>query len=173
MKALLALDLATSTGFALRSANGLIQSGSQRFQKGLAVGPFLIAYERWLAESLTVWQPEVVAFEAPWVGGVTHQDTARKLMCLAGVTEMACLKAPSVQRHFEANNASVRKHFLGKGRGDRKELKRLAIDACRARGWDPENDDEADALALLDYLAHCINEPITAGPLFKAEAPAG
>lgn len=170
---ILALDLATRAGWAYASPAGIavwagtaleaaatppalgsVVYGSFTLPKsGSDVGWFLGAYDDWIAERLDFYRPALVAFEAPWIGPQTHQDTARKLMCLAGHTEFACRRAGVQCR--EANNASVRKHFIGKGRGDRKTLKRLTMDACRARGWSPDNDDAADALGLLDYAVAC------------------
>jgi Holliday junction resolvasome RuvABC endonuclease subunit len=168
---ILALDLATRTGWAFAGPAALeswpgseieaaamptvsVVYGSYRMPKtGPDVGWFLDSFHNWLTGDLEVHQPEMVVFEAPWVGPKTHQDTARKLMCLAGHCEFVCRRMAIQYR--EANNATVRKHFLGTGRGDRRTLKRLAMEACRRRGWDPENDDEADALGLLDYAAAC------------------
>lgn len=139
-------------------------SGWHKMPKtGADVGWFLDAFDTWVVGLLDFHQPALVVFEAPWVGSKidqqtgrvsqTHQDTARKLMCLAGHTEFVCRRAAIECR--EANNATVRKHFAGKGRAPRAELKRLTIEACRRRGWEPENDDEADALGLLDYAVAC------------------
>jgi hypothetical protein len=51
-------------------------------------------------------------------------------------------------------------------------LKAMTMEACRARGWDPENYDEADALAVLDYAAHVgrIPVPWSVGGLFREPA---
>lgn len=169
---LLALDLATVTGYAVgdpelherltaleaygRGDNAKPFSGSHRIAPpGTPLGVFCIRYEDWLGDMLLVHQATHVVFEAPWVGGKTSQDVARKLMGLAILTETVATRA-KVPWIREANNASVRKHFIGKGRGDRKTLKRLTIEACQNRGWEPRNDDEADALALFDYACHCL-----------------
>ena len=168
---ILALDLATRLGWAYAGPAALSSwpltameaaampsppavSGWFRLPKtGPDVGWFLDAYHDFLTNSLDLHLPALVVFEAPWVGPNTAQDTARKLLSLAGHTEFVCRRRRLDYR--EANNATVRKHFIGKGRGDRATLKRLTIDACKARGWSPENDDEADALGLLDYAVAC------------------
>jgi hypothetical protein len=51
------------------------------------------------------------------------------------------------------NMASWRKFFIGSmPRGTKgKDWKFYAQERCRALGWPPRNDDEADALGLLDY----------------------
>ncbi|NIA72296.1 crossover junction endodeoxyribonuclease RuvC [Pelagibius litoralis] len=175
MTALLCLDLATSTGFAFwRPGANRIASGSFRLPRtGPDVGWFVDEFEQRLSEMLGFHKPELVVFEAPLLrGGQTSIDTARKLMGLAIMTEFVCRRAGV--KYLEANNASVRKHFIGKGRGERKQLKAMTIQACRERGWDPANDDEADALALLSYAVDLLrlkaDWPI--GGLFSAEAVA-
>jgi crossover junction endodeoxyribonuclease RuvC len=162
---ILALDLATNFGYA-RLAAGEIKYGSYRLPStGEDVGRFLVAYEEAL-RGLFAPGCDLIIFEAPWVGPQTHQNTARKLLCLAGVTEMVATRLEIACR--EENNATVRKFFIGKGNGKRDELKRLTIDACRARGWNPLDDDAADALALLDYAMNLYQVAgATAGPIFR------
>ncbi len=40
----------------------------------------------------------------------------------------------------------------------RKYLKQAAVDYCRANGWSPSNDEEAEALCMLDFM-RMIYEP--------------
>jgi hypothetical protein len=66
------------------------------------------------------------------------------------------------QRRLEIGqvaNATLFKHFTGSGRAPgatrgerRRERKRMVIAAAKFRGWNVGNDDEADALAGLDYM---------------------
>lgn len=172
-ESLLTLDLATVTGWAVWRPDGNhpgVQSGTERLPKtGDDVGRFLCAYADWLMPFVELERPGRVVFEAPWIGPQTSQDVARKLLGLACMTEAVChwQGIPA----WEVNNASVRKHFIGKGRGDRRELKRLTMAACRERGWQPEDDNEADALAVMDYAAHCLrlDVPWACGALFAGQ----
>jgi Holliday junction resolvasome RuvABC endonuclease subunit len=172
---ILALDLATNIGFA-KLIGGEVSHGSYRLPKtGEDVGRFLCAYEDWLRFLMTGPHFDYVVYEAPWVGPNTHQATARKLLCLAGDTEKSVTRLQEqgvcIQCR-EVNNASVRKHFIGKGNGKREELKRMTIDRCIAQGWLPKDDDDADALAVLDYACHILKQPLakSTGPLFKVTA---
>lgn len=169
---ILALDLATTTGFSYASPAAIeawagtpleahgrrlegVVYGSHRLPKtGEDVGWFLDAFDLWLHDMITGLGPATCVFEAPWIGPQTSQDTARKLMNLAGHTELVCRRARLKYR--ECNNASVRKHFIGQGRGARADLKRQTIAMCRLRGWDPADDNAADGLALLDYSIACL-----------------
>jgi hypothetical protein len=51
------------------------------------------------------------------------------------------------------NMKSWRRTFFGNiGRGHaRKELKEYAVERCQQLGFNPRNDDEADAIGILDY----------------------
>lgn len=166
MTAVLALDLATKTGWAAWSPKRELASGAVTLPStGARVGAFLVAYERWLGVALDEWQPAWVIFEAPILPRETNIHTVRKLCGLANSTETICERREIGCR--EANNATVRKHFIGVGRGKRAELKKLTMEACKARGWGPRTDDEADALSLLDYAMACLKLPgLPEGPLF-------
>lgn len=143
-----------------------LQYGSVKLKAPDGLGEFLSQYTGWLGDTIRTERVDTVVFEQPFVGVNTHQQVARKLMSLSGLTELVCWRA-DVDCH-EANNASVRKHFIGKGRGKRADLKAMTIQACQDKGWGPQNDDEADALALLDYAAHLfkMKTPWPSGPLF-------
>lgn len=165
---ILALDLATSTGWATWSPGSPVLYGSRRLpDTGKNVGAFMSRFERWLTDMIAVHESvDRIIYEAPWVGPQTHQATAMRLIGMACGVERLCFDR-GLAIH-KANNASVRKHFIGKGsNSDRATLKRMTVDACLTRGWTPANDDEADALALLDYAAHIWRVPTewAAGPL--------
>ena len=167
---IVALDLATRTGWARWRAGDEVHHGTIALpETGPEVGRFLAAFDDRLVSVLAV-APDVVVFEAPWVGSDTHQATARKLMGLAGHVEFVCYRAGIAC--CEVNNNTVRKHFCGKGNAPRKAMKAMVIAACRDRGWSPANDDEADALAMLDYAAHVyrLDIPWVCGALFGRSA---
>ena len=48
---------------------------------------------------------------------------------------------------------TVRAYFLALGKTPKKSdaIAAAVLRRCRERGWAPKNDDEADALAILDY----------------------
>lgn len=165
---LLALDLATVVGWAhcglgYRAVTSLeaqaidrptgVLSGSHRIAApGVGIGGFLNAFDLWLSDLVTLHTPDILVFEAPILtGGQTSIDTARKLMCLAGVTELIAHRRqiPIVR---EVNVSSVKKHWTGNGRAKKFEM----IDAARARGFAPRTDDEADALAAMDFAASIL-----------------
>ena len=150
---LLALDLATSTGWATWH-NNATSFGSALF-KG-SVGEALSAYQRWLTDLAGPLSEGglTIVYEAPWVGPKTHQQVARKLQGLAVVTDVVAHDIGC--EAFEVLNPPVILHFTGSAGGKRKERKARTIGAAKDRGFDVQNDDEADAIAILDYAAHCL-----------------
>lgn len=134
-------------------------SNSQRIARPKCpLGQFFDNFSLFLSDLIDVNNPEFVSFEAPWVGGKTSQDTARKLMGLACFTEyVAHKKGIPEHKVFEVNNREVRTYFIGGNSGGRHVIKQKVISACQARGWRPVDDDAADALAVLDYSIFHIN----------------
>lgn len=175
----LALDLATNIGFALGDRSGVILSGSRRLPStGDDLGRFGRAFRDWLITGLQRHTPELVAYEQPMLrGGSTNMNTLRKLYGLAFMTETICGDLKIFNHAIpvvEVNNGDWIKHFLGAGNvpRDSDARKKAVFRVCGIRGWRPEDYDEGDALAILDFV-HATQSPefaLQATPLF-AEAP--
>lgn len=181
----LALDVATVTGWAYGPPGATPAPSQLELSGGADVSQHTSGWKRLagastdqvrkyagmkqlLSDHFSLFKPSLVVFEAPYVGGMTNQKTARMLLGLAAIVEMMCDE--NGIRCFEANNAEARKYFCGKGGGNRKELKRLVEMRCAELGWKYDNDDEADALGLLDFTLYCLQKR---GELPKAvEIPA-
>lgn len=163
---ILCLDLASRLGWAARDAAGRVTWGAHKLpDTGDDIGWFIHAYDVWLCDMLTLHASTHVVYEAPWVGEKTSQAVARKLMCLAGFTAYRCRRRRVPSK--PANNASVRAHFIRQARGKRADLKRMTIQACKLRGWNTDDEDAADALAVLDYEASRLKlDGVIAGPIF-------
>lgn len=98
----------------------------------------------------------IIAYEQPIK---VPSDKVEKLIGLYGlaahIESIASIKLIGVER---IDARSWRRTFLGPEK-DRKNagterLKRMAVERCRDLGMDPETDDEADALGILDHLLH-------------------
>lgn len=147
---ILALDLSSATGWAAGSPGETPRAGTRRIGRpGQRIGAFLDIFDRWLSDQITVHQPAVLIFEAPILtAGKTSIDTARKLMCLAGVTELIAFRR-EIPRVFEADSSTVTKFFTGRGSYGNRDAKKAAVmEQCRQLGWQPCDDNAADALAL-------------------------
>ncbi len=140
---ILALDLATRTGFAVGEASGEPRFGTKVIGRpGESIGKFANLFDEWLSDMITLEAPELIVFEAPILPARTTPDTARKLMGLAFLTELICYRRDV--RCREANIMTVKKFFTGRGRASKAEM----IEAAASHGWICKDDNEADALGV-------------------------
>lgn len=111
-------------------------------------------------------------FEAAILPGRTTPATVYKLCALAGMAEWFAHRIGAQCRRVEMQ--SWRRHFIGRGTGRRDELKAAAIEAARARGWNPEDDNQADAAGVLDFGLACfrVEVPWRDAHLFGGRAAA-
>lgn len=112
-------------------------------------GRFFLNFRNWLWMMMQRHEPDVVVFEAPILSGArTANWVARRLQGMAAITEMVV--AAGLADVFEAHLQSIKKHATGNAKAGKKQM----IDAARAAGWEPEDDNHADALWLWDYACH-------------------
>ena len=150
---ILALDLATATGWALRDARGVVTSGVMTFslRRGESSGMRLLRFRRWLREVLG-GEVRLVAYEQPIIHRKRRQLNASVAHNLEGVL------LPELEGRVDyvsPTPAEVKKHATGKGNAS----KALMIDAARARwGIEVQDDNEADALCVLAWTLDEIGE---------------
>lgn len=160
---LLALDLGTCTGWACARPGGTPAFGHWWLPADRGDGAFFNRFRRLLLDHVTVHAPRLIVFEAPLITAQqTNVQTVMRLFGLSSHTiEIAYAREIRCER---ANNASVKKFVTDNGRAKKPQV----MDAIRARGWEPENDNVADALAVLLWAeskwAPQVNR--AAGPLF-------
>ena len=144
--ALLALDLGTTTGWALRAPDGLITSGTVSFRPSRYDGGGMryLRFTNWLTELdqlsgpiAAIWYEEVrrhVGTDAAHVyGGL-----------MATLTAWAELRGVPYQG---VPVGTIKIHATGKGNAPKEAM----IAAARARGFHPADDNEADAIAILHW----------------------
>ena len=147
---ILALDLGTLTGWALRSADGSITSGTESFKPGRFEGGGMryLRFKRWLNEFL----PEAIS-------SVYFEEVRRHLGVDAAHAYggfLATLTAWCEQNHIPYQGVpvgSIKRSATGRGNASKPEM----IAAMRRLGHLPDDDNEADALALL-YFATEANK---------------
>jgi crossover junction endodeoxyribonuclease RuvC len=142
----LALDLGQKTGWAVRNTDGAIASGTVEFKPGRFEGGGMIylRFRAWLQEvDETAGGICAVYFEeVRFHRGVTAAHAyAGYLAHLTAWAEM--FKIP----YRGVPVGTIKRHVTGRGNAD----KDAVIAAVRALGFDPVDDNEADALALLDW----------------------
>jgi hypothetical protein len=142
--AILALDIGTTTGWALRNLRGRILSGTadfkpHRFEGG---GMRYLRFERWLDGTLRLaGDVEAVYFEE--VRRHIGVDAAHAYGgFLAAVTAWCEEHAIAYQG---VPVGTIKRFIAGKGNAD----KAAVIAAVRERGFSPADDNEADAIAIL------------------------
>lgn len=147
MRVILCLDLGTQTGWAMRDATGQIISGTIGFKptRWEGGGMRYLRFKRWLTElKHSVGGIDEVYFEE-----VRRHKGVDAAHAYGGF--MAHLTAFS--EHYDIPYQAVpvghiKKHMTGKGNAG----KLAVIEAVRSRGFDPKDHNEADALAILDFI---------------------
>lgn len=143
---ILALDLGSAMGWALRVADGTIVSGTEVFRQDRWSGGGLryLRFRHWLGE---------VATMAGGIGLVVYEEVRRHAGTDAAHVYggfLATLTAWCEDRSvaYEAVPVGTWKRFAtGKGNAG----KDAVIAAMKAKGHQPADDNEADALALLHW----------------------
>lgn len=149
MKSILALDLGTNTGWALRTFAGDVQYGTKSFKVGKYEGAGMryLKFTQWL-HTITPGV-EHIAYEA--VRRHIGTDAAH---CYGGL--MATLTAFCEDNKIPYEGIAVgtiKKHATGAGNAS----KDVMIAAANALGYSPEDDNAADALHLLGYVESVNN----------------
>ena len=141
---ILALDLGSTTGFAIAGADGGIISGTAEFRldRWQSGGTRFLRFKRWLTE-------------------IKHQAAGLDLVVYEQVRNHAGVDASHAfggwlailtawcEHHGIAYQGvpvgTIKRFIAGKGNAD----KAAVIAAIRARGFHPADDNEADAIAIL------------------------
>lgn len=151
---ILALDLSKSaTGWArFRSGDSKPSYGTWKLGGPYTDRPtMMINLYKLILDAFAFGAPDLVIYESPLRGDAQSTEANnRNANAMCSIVEFVC-KAKRV-RCDEASNSTWRKVALGKGRGlSTKEFKAWAMAMAKEFGLKPENDNEADAIGLLDY----------------------
>ncbi len=143
-RCILALDLGTTTGWALRSHEGLIISGTASFRPGRYDGGGMryLRFTNWLTELDRLSGP----IAAIWFEEVRRHAGTDAAHIYGGL--MASLTSWGELRGVPYEGVpvgTIKRHATGKGNAPKQDM----IDAARAKGFSPEDDNEADAIAIL------------------------
>lgn len=142
--AVLALDLDSSTGWALRGADETITSGVQQFRPNRFEGGGMafLRFNHWLSE---------LAESSGPISAVFFEEVRAHAGTLAAHVYggfLAHLEAWAEFRDVPYQGVpvgTIKRFITGKGNAD----KRAVIAAVTARGFTPVDDNEADAIAIL------------------------
>jgi Holliday junction resolvasome RuvABC endonuclease subunit len=141
---ILALDLGTVTGFAIAGADGSIASGTAEFRldRWQSGGMRFLRFKRWLTElKHQAGGFDLVVYEQ--VRRHAGVDAAHSFWGWLAILTAWC------EHHGIAYQGvpvgTIKRFIAGKGNAD----KAAVIAAIRARGFNPADDNEADAIAIL------------------------
>jgi len=171
-----ALDLATKTGVAVGPIGGqpelwtldLESKGEAKFHATRLMQIQGLAH-RLISEQGVGF----IAIEKPFVASHNNWETTLLTIGLtANVLSWAARKGIPVDI---IPAQTVAKHFTGSGKMKRDEKKAAILAECRARGWDPKDDNQADAAALWDLACSrlCPKHAASTGPLFNQNKNGG
>lgn len=142
---ILALDLGACTGWAVRNRGGHVQHGTQDFRPkaSWSAGQKWSRFRAWLSGLIAQNQITHIAYE----------DVRRHLGVDAAHAYggyLAMLEMLADQHNVTLSPVGVgviKKHFTGKGNAKKDEM----ITEAKRRGFHPDTDNAADALAILSW----------------------
>lgn len=152
---ILALDLATKTGWALLDRSGNMTSGVQEFdlRRGESKGMRFLRFRKWIREMFTLGElgqnfskedPGLVVYEQP------HFRGGHACELLVGLSTNVIAETAQVGlEHLAVHTGSLKKFATGKGNAGKEEM------ILKSKEFFPEieilDDNHADALLLLKY----------------------
>jgi hypothetical protein len=170
---ILALDIATRTGWALGELGTMPNSSSIRFGNQSTDADVIFKSALcWTEGFVKRVRPDLVIYEAmlPPLAklGVTSAAVRDRLAGLQGIMRAVCRRY-EVGLIVDCNVGDVRQHFIGDRRLKRDPAKREVLRRCAQLGWAACDDNAGDALAIFSY-ACAIIDPVSAlktTPLFN------
>ncbi len=141
---ILALDLGSTTGWALRGRNGNITSGTMTFRPSRFEGGGMryLRFRAWLDEIAKLGGPiDRIAFEEVR----RHVSTDSSHVYGGLLATLTAWAEQNVIPYQGVPVGTIKRFATGKGNAG----KDAVIAAVKARGFRPTDDNEADALAIL------------------------
>jgi Holliday junction resolvasome RuvABC endonuclease subunit len=145
-KSVLAVDLGAKTGWALAGADQAITSGTVEFKndRWQGGGMRFLRFKHWLTEIKQM----AGGLDAVFVEEVRRHAGVDAAHAYGGYLAHVTAWCEHHQIPYEAVPVgTIKRYATGKGNANKAAM----IDAMRARGFDPADDNEADALAVLGW----------------------
>jgi len=146
---IIALDLGTVTGWATREPSGNITSGTASFKTGRFEGGGMsfLRFKRWLTDlKANLGAIDAIYFEE--VRAHKGVDAAHKYGGFLAHLTAWCEHHQIPYQGIPVG--TIKKHITGKGNSPKESV----IDAIKKKGFAPIDDNEADSLALLDFILY-------------------
>lgn len=144
---LLALDLGTATGYALRRRDGSMSYGTEKFpdRKRAHPGQRWTDFRAWLSRKIADEHIHALAYED--VKRHLGTDAAHAYGAFRALVEMVAAQH-NVQL-LAVGVGTIKKAWTGAGNADKAAM----IAEAKRRGFRPDSDNAADALAILHWAA--------------------
>ena len=133
---ILALDIATTTGWKTETSSGVWKL---KQKKDDSTGMKLVRLKSYLKELITLEKIDIVVYERPAGMFKSAIITESELI---GVVLLLCEELSLQYTAYSATE--IKKFATGKGNAKKQDM----IDAAVALGYNPEDDNEADAIHL-------------------------
>jgi len=144
MTTILSLDLGTQTGWALKQPDAAVISGSETFKPGRFEGGGMrfLRFKRWLTEL----KQSTDGLDAVYFEEVRRHAGVDAAHLYGGfLAQLTAWCEHHAIPYQGVPVGTIKKHATGKGNAGKTDM----VNAMRARGFQPVDDNEADALALL------------------------
>lgn len=171
---ILALDLGTKTGWAINQPNQIV-SGMNSFDTGRHEGGGMrfLRFKRWVQEIIELDRPDAVYYEEVAKHAGTHASHV-----YGGL--VATMQAELEQQRISYTGVSVgtiKKHATGKGNSKKDLMIKSAqqiFNAAHSFGITKQirDDNEADAICLLDYAMQRNSVSFESAPVERARVSA-
>ena len=139
---ILALDISIrNTGWALWDGSDYHWGSKSFLDAKEDYGLLFSEYEKWIGNMIFRHDPYLIAMEGTYFG--MKGKSAYQLNVLNGITHKVSYIADISRTEYAVS--SIKKFITGNGRASKEEV----IEAITNKGFEVDNDDEADALAVL------------------------
>ena len=144
---ILALDLGTKTGYALRRRDGTLRYGTEVFtpRASWTPGQKWQRYRAWLSKTIAEEAVDLIVFEDVKAHGKGAVLAAHAYGGFRAMLEMVADQHRV--RLLPVGVGTIKKHWTGKGNANKDAM----LAQAKARGFRPETDNDADALAILHW----------------------
>jgi hypothetical protein len=149
-----ALDLSLSTGWAVGNASGSsVVYGTKRLPStGKHLGPTIDTLICFVDGMIRQHKPALLVFESPYIAKAYDAPMLRRMFGMHVAVEWAAHRVSL--ECAEATPSEWRRTFFGRYfeiKMKRDAAKAMAIKQCQMRDWNPQDDNAADALGLMDH----------------------
>ena len=125
----------------------MIDSGVRVFD-GEISGWRYLAFKQWLDNKIRILDIKHIVYEETFSKGAYAARVLHGFLAILQFTFAERYKDQETRLTMEKVHAMTLKKFAtGRGNASKNDM----IAAAKARGWEPQDDNEADALFLLDF----------------------